>query len=210
VANSPTATSRAVVVAVLAVNVAVLAAGAGIAAQHGPARRSPAAVARHTAGSPAGRGPAGGRGPAHRRGAPPARRDARFRAGATVTVADPRAGIRVRVTAGVPRFSTTRLSPDYGYPPERGVYVSFAIRIHETGRRPLLVQVLDFVVDDGGLHGVTVDDGAAPFSGAPRQLDNTLLSPGQTVAGTLTFDVPARHGTLRWLQAGRVVCAWTF
>jgi hypothetical protein len=205
---------RPVLAALVGANLGLLGSGVAVAAHHGWGTGPPLAGVAAAGAAPIGRRVEAASGPPTRLPLGPRAAasvvDRPFPVGRPVTVVDARTGARVVVRPGVPSYSTTRLSRDYGYPPERGLYVSFPIRITEAGSAPIQLSVTDFVLDDGGLSGVTVDDGAAPYSGAPRQLDNTLVTPGQSITGTLTFDVPARHGTLQWLQGGQAVCVWTF
>jgi hypothetical protein len=126
---------------------------------------------------------------------------------ATVTA---QAGLRVRLAASAPRVSTTRLSPDYGYGPQHGYYVTFTVTAVNTGTGPIEVGPRDFVVRVAQQSPVTSYDGNAPFSGAPTQLDNTQLDPGQSVSGALTFDVRHPHGTLSYAPDGSAALSWAF
>lgn len=133
-----------------------------------------------------------------------------YRAGATGVVDSPREHASLRVTAGVPRVSTTRLSPGYGYAPARGHYVTFRITIVNTGRVPVAIRPLDFAVRTPGLGRTTTDDGNAPYSGGGQQLDNTELDAGQRISNDLTFDVARPRGTLLYAPGGRTALAWRF
>ncbi|HWB65695.1 MAG TPA: hypothetical protein VG708_02550 [Mycobacteriales bacterium] len=129
--------------------------------------------------------------------------------GATLTASS--GGAALSITAGKPSLSTTRLSSSYGYGPEHGHYVTFPLTISDTGRTLIVIERLDFYVEIQGQGKVTTDDGAAPFSGAPTQLDTTQLSPGQRLSNKkLTFDVSHTHGTLYYAPGGHRSIAWRF
>lgn len=132
-----------------------------------------------------------------------------FTVGQTATVTDAATGAVLQITVGPPKVATGAIS-SYAYGPQEGLYLSFPVTVRNSGSVPVLVHVLDFVVDEPGLPGRTVYDGNSPFSGAPQQLDNTVLAPGQQVSGILTYDEPRRHGRLRWVTGGVTACSWSF
>jgi hypothetical protein len=133
-----------------------------------------------------------------------------YRAGVTGTIGVPSQGASMTITAAVPKVSTTRLSPSYGYPPEHGYYVTFPLVITNSGHASLLIERLDFFVRTPGLGKVNTNEGAAPYSGSPRQLDSTLLAPGKTLRNNLTFDVSSPKGTFYYAPGGKPSIAWTF
>ncbi len=121
------------------------------------------------------------------------------------------AGVALALTADRPSISRTRLSSSYGYGPANGLYVTFRMTVANTGRRTITLSPRDFYVrlSDGG-HRVSTYDGNAPYSGASRQLDETLLEPGDRVRAPLTFDVDGRHGRLAYAPDGSAAIIWTF
>jgi hypothetical protein len=119
-------------------------------------------------------------------------------------------GAEMKIKASIPKASTTRLSPSYGYSPQHGYYVTFRISVANTGSQQLVIERLDFWVNTPGLGKVTTNSGNAPFSGSPTQLDTTLLTPGQKVSNNLTFDVSHPSGTLVYGPGGKPSVAWRF
>jgi hypothetical protein len=120
------------------------------------------------------------------------------------------AGVSVSLKAAPPATSRTRLSSSYGYPPANGLYVTFRMTVVNTGRRTIALSPRDFYVRIADGDRVTTYDGNAPYSGAPRQLDQTLLEPGDRVSAPLTFDVGGRHGRLAYAPDGSAAVVWTF
>ena len=120
------------------------------------------------------------------------------------------AGVSMRLTTSAPRVSTTRLSRSYGHPPARGYYVTFTLTIVNTGSRPVDLGPPNFHVRIPGEGVVTAYDGNAPYSGAPTQLDNTELAPGERVRAPLTFDVRRPHGVLMYLPDRSAAITWSF
>jgi hypothetical protein len=123
-------------------------------------------------------------------------------------------GRRVQVAllarVGRPAVSHAALG-SYGYPPANGTYLSFPVRLRNTGQVTVLVKPTQFSVDVGGAEThVTSYDGSAPYSGARAQLDPVPLAPGESVAHPLTFDVDASHGTLTYAPGGKPAIRWVF
>ena len=120
------------------------------------------------------------------------------------------AGVVVTLTAARPTLSRSRLSASYGYPPANGYYVTFRMTVANIGRRTIALSPRDFFVRISDGARVTTYDGNAPYSGAARQLDQTLLEPGDRVSAPLTFDVDGRHGRLAYAPDGSAAIIWTF
>ena len=120
------------------------------------------------------------------------------------------AGVSLRLGASVPRVSTSRLSSSYGHPPARGYYVTFTLTIVNTGTQPVDLGPPNFHVRIPKEGVVTAYDGNAPYSGAPTQLDNTELAPGERLRAPLTFDVRRPHGVLMYLPDRSAAVTWTF
>jgi hypothetical protein len=120
------------------------------------------------------------------------------------------AGVSLRLSASKPRVSTSRLSSSYGHPPAHGYYVTFTLTIVNTGTRPVDLGPPNFHVRIPKEGVVTAYDGNAPYSGAPTQLDNTELAPGERVRAPLTFDVRRPHGVLMYLPDRSAAVTWTF
>ena len=120
------------------------------------------------------------------------------------------AGVSLRLTASKPRVSRGRLSRSYGYSPARGYYVTFTLTIVNTGSQPIDIGPPNFHLRIPGEGVVTAYDGNAPYSGAPRQLDNTELDPGDRVQAPLTFDVRSPHGVLMYLPDRSAAITWRF
>jgi len=133
-----------------------------------------------------------------------------YRAGKTGMIVVASEGASMTIKAGVPKVSRTRLSPGYGYPPAHGYYVTFPLVITNSGHASLLIERLDFYVKTPGLGKVTTNEGNAPVSGSPQQLDSTLLAAGKTVSNNLTFDVSHPTGTFYYAPGGKPSIAWTF
>ena len=119
-------------------------------------------------------------------------------------------GAAALIKVGKPKVSRTRLSPSYGDSPVHGYFVNFPIKILNIGQRPILVNRLDFWVKTPGLGKVNTNEGAAPYSGAPEQLDTTELEKGQGVSNFLAFDVSTPHGKFVYGPGGKVSVAWRF
>lgn len=120
------------------------------------------------------------------------------------------AGVSLRLTASAPQVARGRLSRSYGYPPARGYYVTFTLTIVNTGSQPVDLGPPNFHVRIPGEGVVTAYDGNAPYSGAPRQLDNTQLDPGDRVQAPLTFDVRRPTGVLSYLPDSSAAVTWRF
>jgi hypothetical protein len=121
-------------------------------------------------------------------------------------------GVSVRITAAKPTVSTTRLSPNYGYPPANGYYVTFRMTILNTGSRPVILGPHNFYVDIPQQGKVTTYDGSAAYSGSPHQLDTTEVDIGQRLSAPLTFDVRSTHGRLVFAphDAATPAIIWSF
>lgn len=126
---------------------------------------------------------------------------------ATVTAQQ---GVSLRVQASRPSVSRVRLSSSYGYPPAHGYYVTFTVTVVNTGTLPVDIGPANFRARIAGQGSVTTDDGNAPYSGAPEQLDTTQVDPGQTLRGPVTFDVRRPHGTLSYLPDRSAAVEWRF
>jgi hypothetical protein len=114
------------------------------------------------------------------------------------------------IKIGKPSVSRTRLS-SYADDPEHGYFITFPIKIYNDGTAPLLVNRLDVWVKVPGQGVVNNNGGAAPFSGAPRQLDTTELEGGQGVSNVMTFDVSSTHGTFFYGPGGKhAELAWKY
>jgi hypothetical protein len=106
------------------------------------------------------------------------------------------------IKIGKPTVSQTRLS-SYADNPVHGYFVTFPIKIYNDGTSPLVVNRLDVWVKVPGEGVINNNDGAAPFSGAHRQLDTTELESGQGVSNIMTFDVSSTHGTFLYGPGGK-------
>lgn len=191
--------------ALVAAAVLTSAACAGPAAD--PAPDVPAAPPGRAAPSPA-------RGSATARPSPPARvvvpvSPCPTRLGGTVTLGDP-AGAQVRITLGRPSFSRSSLSPDYGKAPRNGSYLTVPVRVASVGALPALVRPEDFTVRQPGRPRTTTEDGNAPYSGAPQALNPTVVDPGETVTGPLTYDLASRSGEVVYAPQSGPGCSWRF
>lgn len=114
------------------------------------------------------------------------------------------------IKIGKPSVSTHRLS-SYADDPEHGYFLTFPIKIYNDGKNPLVVNRLDVWVKVPGEGLINNNDGAAPFSGAHRQLDTTELESGQGVSNIMTFDVSSTHGTFLYGPGGKhAELGWTY
>ncbi|MGN6473423.1 MAG: hypothetical protein ACTHK4_07215 [Mycobacteriales bacterium] len=115
------------------------------------------------------------------------------------------------IKIGKPKVSRTRLSSSYGYAPAHGYYVNFPIKVYNDGKKPLVVDRLDFWVVVPGQGKVNTNQGNSPFSGASQQLDTTELESGQGVSNYLAFDVSSTHGTFVYGPGGKKVSvSWRY
>ena len=130
--------------------------------------------------------------------------------GQTVQIGTAGQGVAALMKMGKPDVSRNRLSKTYGYPPARGYYVTFPVKILNDGKSSLVIDRLDFYVVIPG-HGKTNNNGGnAPYSGAKLQLDTTPLATGESVSNVLTFDVSVPHGKFVYGPGGKVSVAWKF
>jgi hypothetical protein len=133
-----------------------------------------------------------------------------LRAGRSATI-EGAGGAAMFIKAAGPSVSRNRLSPSYGYAPAHGYYITFKITIKDVGSSPIVIQRLDFWVVVPGLGKINTNEGNAPFSGSPRQLDTTELTSGGHVSNNLTFDVSHPSGTLYYGPGGhKPTIAWRF
>jgi hypothetical protein len=119
-------------------------------------------------------------------------------------------GAAALIKVSKPKVSRTRLSSSYGDNPVHGYFVNFPIKVLNIGKRPLMINRLDFYVKIRGLGKVNTDQGAAPYSGAPEQLDTTELDKGQAVSNFLAFDVSTPHGKFIYGPEGKTSAVWRF
>jgi hypothetical protein len=119
-------------------------------------------------------------------------------------------GAAALIKVGKPKVSRSRLSSSYGDNPIHGYFVNFPIKILNIGKRPLLVDRLDFYVKTPGLGKVDTNQGAAPYSGAREQLDTTELEPSKAVSNFLAFDVSTPHGKFVYGPGGKTSVVWRF
>lgn len=116
----------------------------------------------------------------------------------------------VLIKVGKPKVSRTRLSKTYGYGPAHGYYVTFPIKILNAGTASLLIDRLDFWVKAPGLGTINTNQGNAPYSGAPEQLDTTELTQGEHLSNFLTFDVNTPHGRFIYGPGHKISVAWKY
>ncbi len=133
----------------------------------------------------------------------------RYDAGDTAVVHG-QTGVSLRLTVSRPSVSHRSLSSSHGYPPQHGSYVTFHLRLTNTGDKPIAIGPHDFLVRIAKQGKVTSFDGNSPYSGADRQLDTTELEPGDTDKAPLTFDVRAVHGRFDYMPGGVPVAVWSF
>jgi len=119
-------------------------------------------------------------------------------------------GVTLRLRASSAEVSRSSLSANYGYPPSHGFYVTFRLTITNTGSKSVQIGPSNFVVVIPGEGRVTSYDGNAPFSGAPRQLDTTQITPGEVLHGPLSFDVRTPHGRLQFVPDTSAAIVWRF
>jgi hypothetical protein len=119
-------------------------------------------------------------------------------------------GVTLRLRASAPEVSRTSLSPNYGYPPSHGYYVTFQLTIINTGRKPVQIGPGNFALTVAGQGRVTSYDGNGPYSGARAQLDTTEISPGDVIRAPLSFDVRTPHGRLLFLPDRSAAVMWRF
>jgi hypothetical protein len=119
-------------------------------------------------------------------------------------------GAAALIKIGKPKVSRTRLSSSYGDNPVHGYFVNFPIKILNIGKRPLIVDRLDFYVKTPGLGKVNTNQGAAPYSGASEQLDTTELEPSKGISNFLAFDVSTPHGKFIYGPGGKSSAVWRF
>lgn len=119
-------------------------------------------------------------------------------------------GVTLRLKASEPKVSRTSLSSNYGYPPSHGYYVTFALTIVNTGRKPVQIGPANFVLTVPGQGRVTSYDGNGPYSGAHAQLDPTEIAPGEVLQAPLSFDVSSPHGRLLFVPDRSAAVIWRY
>jgi hypothetical protein len=115
----------------------------------------------------------------------------------TITVSDPKA--------------TQKAPNEYSQPPAKGWFVTLTVTARATGSGTFDVNPFDFYVrgPDGQHYGY--GEGNAVMAGGDGGLDAATLNPGETVKGTVTFDVPDQHGVLVYAPGlGRALGSWTY
>lgn len=115
----------------------------------------------------------------------------------TVTVSDPKA---------------TQKAPDeYSKPPAKGWFVTLTVTAKATGSATFDVNPFNFYVRGSDGQHYEYGDGNSIEAGGDGDLNAATLNPGETVKGTVTFDVPDQHGVLVYAPAlGRALASWTF
>ncbi len=129
--------------------------------------------------------------------------------GGTLKLLDPSNGQHLDITLSSVSRSRQALA-DYGHAPANGYFVTIQARVVNRGAASAAIDPLDFRADAGGAHGVTVQEGNAPYSGASGQLGATPIDAGETITGPLTYDLAAANGTVTYAPRGKTACAWTF
>ena len=119
-------------------------------------------------------------------------------------------GVTLRLRASTAQVSRTSLSSNFGYSPSHGYYVTFRLTIVNTGTKPVQIGPGNFVVAIPAEGRVTSYDGNGPYSGAPAQLDNTELAPGEVLRAPLSFDVRTPHGRLLFVPDNSAAVVWLF
>lgn len=116
----------------------------------------------------------------------------------------------VTIAAGRPMLTTAALS-DYGQKPARRYYATFTLTAQCTSSgHTLNLNPFDFYVrnSDGDRFGYS--DGN--MAGLDSQVNDATLGQGEKLRGTLTFDVPMRHGELVYAPNadGGTLATWVF
>lgn len=118
-------------------------------------------------------------------------------------------GEQIRLDVSGPSVHTGPFA-DWAYGPRYGYYLTFTASFVDTGRTPVIINPLNFLVNEPGDPDVNIYAGNAKYSGASRVLDHTFIDPGQSDAGPLNYDVPGVHGTLTYARRGLPTCVWRF
>lgn len=105
---------------------------------------------------------------------------------------------------------------DVDLPPVNGHYVTIFMRVEATPeydpKRLLSFREEDFsVIGPDGATLTSEDSDASTCKGAPDQITNVRIGPGQPYTGWLTFDVPVTAGALVYAPGGEAnAWEWAF
>jgi hypothetical protein len=119
-------------------------------------------------------------------------------------------------TITVTRVSATQqpADPEFGSRPQHGWFVTAHVKVHALSSysEGFDYNPLDFYAKSHGGH-YNIDNGNAyDAPGSDSELDSGTLSAGESVSGTLVFDLPADHGSIRYAPNldGTSIGGWRF
>jgi hypothetical protein len=141
-----------------------------------------------------------------------------YAVGQTGTVWDPDKGILVATIAvAAPQFATSDQSGDT---PQYGLFVTFTVTVTNISPASAAdtIQPDDsdyYVQANGGQYGSGLTnagktDAAEQDNYLGANVTATGLASGQSTSGTVTIDVPSRHGSLVYAPDGTALGAWAF
>jgi len=110
--------------------------------------------------------------------------------------------------------TSTRPADEFGSPPQHGYFLTVQVRAKAlpSYRNGFDITPFDFYAVVGGTHFEEGNGNALDAPGADRELDVATLNAGESISGTLVFDVPAKHGKIVYLPVdqGGPIAYWTF
>jgi hypothetical protein len=128
--------------------------------------------------------------------------------GTTVSFADASQAVALRVTTARARVVDHALA-SYAHGPANGHFLVVDVTVKNLSDNGFRLDPTRFVFTTTGGKRLTVDSGNAPFSGASRVLDQTLLVSQASEHGPLIYDTPQTHGRIAFMPSGKTACTWT-
>jgi Domain of unknown function (DUF4352) len=119
-------------------------------------------------------------------------------------------------TITVTRVSATQqpADPEFGSRPQHGWFVTAHVKVHALSSysEGFDYNPLDFYAKSHGGHYNIGNGNAYDAPGSDSELDSGTLSAGESVSGTLVFDLPADHGSIRYAPNldGTSIGGWRF
>lgn len=112
------------------------------------------------------------------------------------------------------RASQQPADPSYGSAPQHGWFVTANVKVQALGSYSggFDYNPLDFYAKSNGGHFEESNGNAYDAPGADREMDSGTLSAGESATGTLVFDLPAPHGTIKYAPNldGTAIGGWHF
>lgn len=128
--------------------------------------------------------------------------------GGTVTFADVKHGVALRVTTAKANTVDHAFS-SYAHGPANGHYLVVDVKLKNVSENAYRLDPTLFVFTTSSGRKLTVNSGNAPYSGASTVLDPTYLVAGGSEHGPLIYDTGQLHGRIVLSSAGKPACTWT-